>query len=75
MQNNIAVYNTVTSKCYAVRTCMPDPEHEHGGCTRQHRPGCQTFVPNIETGWKAYFRREQVGMANVVLVRLHPKLD
>ena len=57
MQNNIAVYNTVTSKCYAVRTCMPDPEHEHGGCTRQHRPGCQTFVPNIETGWKAYFRR------------------
>ena len=36
---------------------MPDPEHEHGGCTRQHRPGCQTFVPNIETGWKAYFRR------------------
>lgn len=57
MQNNIAVYNTVRSKCYAVRTCMPDPEHEHGGCTRQHRPGCQTFVPNIETGWKAYFRR------------------
>ncbi|MDB2569063.1 hypothetical protein N9X52_01745 [Candidatus Poseidonia alphae] len=57
MQNNIAVYNTVRSKCYAVRTCMPDPEHEHGGCTRQHRPGCQTFVPNLETGWKAYFRR------------------
>lgn len=57
MQNNHILYDIVKSKCYAVRTCRPDPEHEYGGCTRQHRSGCQTFVPNIESQSKAYFRR------------------
>jgi hypothetical protein len=57
MQNNHHLYETVKSKCYAVRTCRPDPEHEYGGCTRQHRPGCQTFVPNLNSDWKPYFRR------------------
>ncbi|MEC8548075.1 MAG: hypothetical protein VXY31_02015, partial [Candidatus Thermoplasmatota archaeon] len=57
MQNNVSVYNAVRNKCYAVLTCRPDPEHEHGGCTRHYRPGCQTFVPNLETGWKPYFGR------------------
>jgi hypothetical protein len=57
MQTNTALFNSVRSKCYAVRTCLPDPEHEHGGCSRQQRPGCQTFVSNIGSGHQPYFRR------------------
>ena len=57
MQTNTALFNSVKGKCYAVRTCQPDPEHEHGGCSRQQRPGCQRFVSNIGSGNQPYFAR------------------
>lgn len=57
MQTNTALFNSVRGKCYAVRTCQPDPEHEHGGCSRQQRPGCQRFVSNIGSGNQPYFAR------------------
>ena len=57
MQTNTALFNSVRGKCYAVRTCQPDPDHEHGGCSRQQRPGCQRFVSNIGSGNLPYFAR------------------
>ena len=57
MQYDSSLYNTVRKKCHAVRTCQPNPDHEHGGCTRQVRPGCQTFNSNIENDRQAFFAR------------------
>ena len=59
-----SLFQKVRGKCYAVVTCRPDPEREHGGCSRESRPGCQTYVSPSQQFYEnsfidvePYFRR------------------
>ena len=54
--NHSELFTRVRKMCYAVRTCRPNPDAVNGGCTRTHRPGCQTYSSptNIAIG---FFRR------------------
>ena len=55
--NHPSLYRIVKTMCHAVRTCQPNPEHEHGGCTRAYRPGCQSWNP-VHSGLQSpYFAR------------------